>query len=101
MKKLELAHRRIYETIEDYLRRGQIVGMITIGDPGIYSTYLYMHKRAKENGWQAEMINGVPSFCAVAARLGISLEKKMKKFILFPQRMKWRIHFLTAERVYI
>lgn len=26
-KKLELAHTRIYETIEDYLRCGQIVGM--------------------------------------------------------------------------
>lgn len=100
-KKLELAHTRIYETIEDYLRRGQIVGMLTIGDPGIYSTYLYMHKRAKENGWQAEIINGVPSFCAVAAKLGISLGEKRKKFILFRRRMKWKIHFPIAERAFI
>ena len=83
-KKLELAHTRIYKTIEDYLRRGQIVGMITIGDPGIYSTYLYMHKRAKENGWQAEMINGVPSFCAVAARLGISLGEQNEEIHIIP-----------------
>ena len=83
-KKLELAHRRIYETIEDYLWRGQIVGMLTIGDPGIYSTYLYMHKRAKENGWQTEMINGVPSFCAVAARLGISLGEKNEEIHIIP-----------------
>ncbi|HRL57716.1 MAG TPA: precorrin-2 C(20)-methyltransferase [Lachnospira sp.] len=83
-KKLELAHTRIYETIEDYLRRGQIVGMLTIGDPGIYSTYLYMHKRAKENGWQAEIINGVPSFCAVAAKLGISLGEKKEEIHIIP-----------------
>lgn len=75
--------------------------MLTIGDPGIYSTYLYMHKRAKENGWQAEMINGVPSFCAVAARLGISLGEKMKKFISSRRHMKWKIHFPTAELVFI
>lgn len=83
-KKLEFAHTRIYETIEDYLRRGQIVGMLTIGDPGIYSTYLYMHKRAKENGWQAEIINGVPSFCAVAAKLGISLGEKKEEIHIIP-----------------
>ena len=58
--------------------------MITIGDPGIYSTYLYMHKRAKENGWQAEMINGVPSFCAVAARLGISLGEQNEEIHIIP-----------------
>ena len=83
-KKLELAHTRIYETIEDYLRCGQIVGMLTIGDPGIYSTYLYMHKRAKENGWQAEILNGVPSFCAVAAKLGISLGEKKEEIHIIP-----------------
>ena len=43
-----------------------------------------MHKRAKENGWQAEIINGVPSFCAVAAKLGISLGEKKEEIHIIP-----------------
>ena len=71
--KLEISHNKIYENIEGYLSKGQKVGMLTIGDPSIYSTYMYMHKRAEANGWRAQIISGVPSFCSVAARLGISL----------------------------
>ena len=74
--KLEISHNKIYEAIEEYLYQGKKIGMITIGDPSIYSTYMYMHKRARANGWRAEIVSGVPSFCAVAARLGISLGEK-------------------------
>ena len=75
-QKLELAHKRIYDAMEDYLRQGLRVGMLTIGDPGVYSTYMYMHRCAADAGWEARIVSGVPSFCAVAARLGISLGEK-------------------------
>jgi sirohydrochlorin cobaltochelatase len=83
-QKLELAHSRIYQAIEDSLRQGQKVGLLTIGDPSVYSTYLYMHRRAREAGWQAQIISGVPSFCAVAARLGISLGEKTDEIHIIP-----------------
>ena len=83
-QKLELAHTRIYAAIEESLRQGQIVGMLTIGDPSVYSTYLYMHRRAQNAGWQAQIINGVPSFCAVAARLGIALGEKQQEIHIIP-----------------
>jgi sirohydrochlorin cobaltochelatase len=82
--KLEISHNKIYEAIEEYLYQGQKVGMITIGDPSIYSTYMYMHKRARANGWRAEIVSGVPSFCAVAARLGISLGEKGEEIHIIP-----------------
>ncbi len=47
-QKLELAHKRIYDAVEDYLRQGLRVGMLTIGDPGIYSTYMYMHRDVRQ-----------------------------------------------------
>ncbi len=72
-EKLQKAHTKIYAAIETQLKKGQRVAFMTIGDPSVYSTYMYMHKRALEAGWQARMISGVPSFCAAAARLGISL----------------------------
>lgn len=83
-KKLALAHERIYQAIEDYLMQGQTVGLLTIGDPSVYSTYIYMHKRATKAGWSAEIISGVPSFCAVAARLGIPLGEKEEEIHIIP-----------------
>ena len=83
-KKLEHAHMRIYETIKDYLEHGKNVGMLTIGDPGIYSTYMYMHRRAAADGHNARIISGVPSFCAVAARLGTALGEKNQEIHIIP-----------------
>ena len=83
-QKLELAHKRIYDAVEDYLRQGLRVGMLTIGDPGIYSTYMYMHRCAADAGWEARIVSGVPSFCAVAARLGISLGEKDEEIHIIP-----------------
>ena len=59
--KLEISHNKIYEAIEEYLYQGKKIGMITIGDPSIYSTYMYMHKRARANGWRAEIVHIIPS----------------------------------------
>lgn len=55
------------------LERGHNVAFLTIGDPAIYSTYCYIHQRVEAHGGKAMMISGIPSFCAVAARLGIPL----------------------------
>lgn len=83
-RKLELSHERCYQTIEADLKRGKNVGMLTIGDPSVYSTYLYMHHRAIASGQNAIIINGVPSFCAVAGRLGISLGEKNEEIHIIP-----------------
>ena len=83
-EELELAHEKNYHEIENYLCEGKNVGMLTIGDPSVYSTYLYMHHRAVEAGFQAVMISGVPSFCASACRLGISLGEKNEEIHIIP-----------------
>ena len=51
------------------LDEGKNVAFITLGDPTLYSTYIYVHKKVLARGYDAELIPGVPSFCAVAARL--------------------------------
>lgn len=55
------------------LDQGKTVAFITLGDPSIYSTYMYIHHRVLAHGYEVQLIPGVPSFCAVAARLNISL----------------------------
>ena len=82
--KLEKAHDEIFETLESELKAGRNVGLLTIGDPSVYSTYMYIHHRAEAAGYEAVMISGVPSFCAVAARLGISLGEKSEEIHIIP-----------------
>lgn len=75
MEKLQQVHDAIYQNVWQYLQMGKNIAFLTIGDPSVYSTYHYIHDRVIDNGGNVQMISGVPSFCAVAARLGISLGK--------------------------
>lgn len=82
--KLEAARAAAVETVAEYLRAGRDVAFLTIGDVTVYSTYGYLHKRVKAIGFPAEMIAGVPSFCAAAARLGESLTDAAKPLHIIP-----------------
>ena len=61
------------ETLVKALDAGKTVAFLTLGDPTIYSTYGYLHQRVVNAGHPAEFVSGVPSFCAAAAALGVSL----------------------------
>ena len=67
--RLATAHEQIYLTIKKLLDEGRKAAFLTIGDPTIYSTYQYIHKRVAKVGYEAHIINGVPSFCAAAGAL--------------------------------
>ena len=58
------------ERLTAALAAGKTVAFLTLGDPSVYSTYGYLHRRVLEKGCEAEMVPGVPSFCAAAAALG-------------------------------
>ncbi len=55
------------------LQAGKTVAFLTLGDATIYSTYTYIHKRVRAQGYDARFISGIPSFCAVAAALNLPL----------------------------
>lgn len=81
---LKQEHDRIFSKIWSYLENEKDVGFLTIGDAVVYSTYSYIHSRAKEAGAKAYYVNGVPSFCAVAAALGISLGDNKDEIHIIP-----------------
>lgn len=83
-EKLTISHNKIYCDIVSELQDGKNVVMLTIGDPSVYSTYMYIHKRVMQAGFTAVMISGVPSFCAAAARLGISLGEMRDEIHIIP-----------------
>ncbi len=55
------------------LDNGEDIAMVTLGDVGVYSTYMYIDRQIRERGYQTEVIPGIPSFCHGAALAGIPL----------------------------
>ena len=66
------------------LKAGRDVACLTLGDPTVYSTYIYLHRLIRDRGYRTEIISGVPSFCAVSARLGDSLADRSQQLHIIP-----------------
>ena len=81
---LKKAHEEAVLSIKEKLESGQIVAFLTLGDPTVYSTYMYLHKKITELGFETEIVSGIPSFCAAAARLGISLVENREQMHIIP-----------------
>lgn len=84
MEKLEKIYDAASNQIMKLLDMGKTVAFLTLGDPCIYSTYLYIHKMVTENGYETRLINGIPSFCAVAARLNMGLVERDQYLHVIP-----------------
>lgn len=83
-KELEENHRRGAEKIEELLDAGKNVVFLTLGDPTVYSTYLYVHRRVLEDGYDARIVSGVTSFCAAAASLSEGLVENSEELHVIP-----------------
>ena len=77
-------HRRGAEKIEELLDAGKNVVFLTLGDPTVYSTYLYVHRRVLEDGYDARIVSGVTSFCAAAASLSEGLVENSEELHVIP-----------------
>ncbi len=71
-------------TIAQHLSAGQDVAMMNLGDVSIYATSGYMMEMLAERGFETVMVPGVPSFCAVAAKLNCSLTTQNAPLHIFP-----------------
>ncbi len=81
---LEQGHREAADAVERYLKQGKNVVFLTLGDPTVYSTYLYVQKRIEDRGYATELVSGIPSFCAAAARANISLVEWSERLHVLP-----------------
>ena len=78
------AYQRAAADIIEKLREGKDVACLTLGDPTIYSSYIYLHRIVQASGFHTEIISGVPSFCAVSAKLGDSLVDRDEQLHVTP-----------------
>jgi precorrin-2/cobalt-factor-2 C20-methyltransferase len=81
---LRVSHEKAAERIAGFLKTGVHVSYLTLGDPTIYSTYIYIHRLVRAKGYAAEIIPGVTSFCAAAAKLGDSLADASEPLHILP-----------------
>ena len=81
---LRKAHEEAVRSMQTFLDQGISVVYITLGDPTIYCTFSYLQKILEKQGYEVELVSGVPSFCAAAARLGISLAEKEEELHIIP-----------------
>jgi len=59
--------------IEAFVEKGKNVAFVTLGDPAIYSTYMYMVPYLKDKNIDVVTIPGITSFCSVASELNIPI----------------------------
>lgn len=66
-------HKKGARILEEYLDQGRNVVFLTLGDPTVYCTFSYLQHILEADGYNVELVSGVTSFCAAAARLNIPL----------------------------
>ena len=81
---LQKAHDEAAELVKKELDMEKNVVFLTLGDPTVYSTYLYVHKRIAGMGYETEIVSGITSFCAVAAKLNTGLVENKDMLHVIP-----------------
>lgn len=79
-------------TREDYVKAAEIISneipegktgaFLTIGDPLIYSTFIYIMEELEDKSMDVEIIPGIPSFVAAASESKTPLTVKGDNFLL-------------------
>ena len=81
---LEKSHKEAAEQVKKVLQDGKDVALLTLGDSTIYATSLYIQERIQKEGFSSCMVNGIPSFCAAAARLNLALVSGAEQLHIIP-----------------
>ena len=82
--KREACRKEAMEKVKAILDQGKNIAMLALGDIGIYSTYSYVHRMLREDGYDVEMVSGIPSFCAGASKANISIVEGNDGFAVIP-----------------
>lgn len=81
---LKDSHMQAAKILAGFLDQGKQVAFLTLGDPSVYSTYQYVKRILEKWGYDTEMVSGIPSFCAAAAALNISLSQQAESLHIIP-----------------
>lgn len=83
-EELEKNHARGAADLEKVLDQDKNIVFLTLGDPCVYSTFTYLQKRVENDGYHTELVSGITSFCAAAARLNVPLSEWNEQLHIIP-----------------
>lgn len=72
------------DIIADHVKKGKVIAFLTLGDPTVFSTYMYLVPLLIDRGINVETIPGVTSFCAVASKVNVPLTKWEETLAVVP-----------------
>lgn len=73
------------EIIKKEIPEGKSGAFLTIGDPMIYSTFIYLMENIEEMGVEVEVVPGITSFLAGASKSKTPITVKGDKFLLLDE----------------
>lgn len=100
---LQESWKEIAMEIEEDVKEGKNVGFVTIGDPMVYSTYIYLLKLLKDK-IKITTIPGITSFLDVAANNNFPLVEGDDPLIILPATMgveKLKIYIKNENSIVI
>ncbi len=77
-------HAELAKLVAEKLDRNRDVAMLNLGDASVFSTFSYILARIEAMGYEAEVVPGVTSFCAIAAKLKVSLTTMNEPLHIIP-----------------
>ncbi|MHA7646381.1 precorrin-2 C(20)-methyltransferase [Nitrosopumilus sp. S4] len=83
---LEQTWKKNAKIMAEKVLSGKNVVYLTVGDPYLYSTWIYMHKDLKENypDMEISVIPGIVSMFTFASKVGISIAEGAEKVAIIP-----------------
>ncbi|WP_432665688.1 precorrin-2 C(20)-methyltransferase [Wukongibacter baidiensis] len=81
---LNNSYDEIADFVKELVNKDKKVAFLTLGDPMVYSTYIYLFKRLKIKNVEMETIPGITSFCAIASKVGIPLGENEETIAIVP-----------------
>lgn len=72
--------------VSEHLKQGLNCAFITLGDPTVYSTFIYLLPYLKHVIYQLEIVPGITSFCAAAATIKQPLVAWQENLKIVPVR---------------
>ena len=70
--------------IAEKLDKGKNVVFLTLGDPMLYSTYMYIFHAFEGSGYDIETIPGIPAFLAIASYLNMPVAEWEETAVILP-----------------
>ena len=77
-------HKEGAAIIEKYLDQGKNVVYLTLGDPTVYCTFSYIQHILEADGYPVELVSGISSITAAAAKLCVPIAEWDEAFHVVP-----------------